>query len=94
MEDKSYIEVMHENYIEAFKKYVDVTGRSRRREFWLFYLVNTIILGILYFWLMVVMAIGTTIEGDDATALGIMAGLISLVVFLYYLAVLLPSICV
>jgi uncharacterized membrane protein YhaH (DUF805 family) len=34
---------MIENYINVLKKYVDFTGRARRREYWLFFLANLII---------------------------------------------------
>ncbi len=34
-------------YITCWKKYVDFSGRARRREYWWFYLINSIIASIL-----------------------------------------------
>lgn len=36
-------------YLEAFKKYAQFSGRSRRSEFWCFYVVNLIVDFILAF---------------------------------------------
>lgn len=34
-------------YLEALKKYVDFDGRAGRMEFWVFFLVNSVICGLL-----------------------------------------------
>jgi uncharacterized membrane protein YhaH (DUF805 family) len=65
-------------YLDVLKKYVDFDGRARRKEYWMFFLINTII----SFALMFVVAM----------AGGAKAG--SVVVNLYSLAVLLPSVAV
>jgi uncharacterized membrane protein YhaH (DUF805 family) len=65
-------------YLDVLKKYVDFDGRARRKEYWMFFLINTII----SFALMFVVAM----------AGGAKAG--SMVVNLYSLAVLLPSVAV
>ncbi len=36
-------------YLEVLKKYTVFTGRSRRQEYWMFFLVNVIILFVLQF---------------------------------------------
>ena len=67
-------------YLDVLKKYAVFQGRARRKEYWMFYLVNLIIafgLGMLEG----IMGLGLT-EG-----LGMMAGL-------YLLLVLLPSLAV
>jgi uncharacterized membrane protein YhaH (DUF805 family) len=38
---------MIDNYISVLKKYTDFDGRARRREFWMFFLINWII-GIVF----------------------------------------------
>jgi uncharacterized membrane protein YhaH (DUF805 family) len=85
---------MVKNYIDVLKKYADVTGRARRREFWLFFLANLIIIGIPYFLLMVIIAAAIENGGDEVTALNIIIPIIYLVLFLYQLAIFLPNICV
>lgn len=36
-------------YLESWKRAFDFSGRSRRREFWLPYLINIVIVMVLYF---------------------------------------------
>jgi uncharacterized membrane protein YhaH (DUF805 family) len=65
-------------YLEVLKKYVDFDGRARRKEYWMFVLINTIISFVLMF---LIMKTGGAKTG-------------SVVLNLYQLAVLLPSIAV
>ena len=65
-------------YLEVLKKYVDFDGRARRKEYWMFVLINTIISLVLMF---LVAKTGGAKTG-------------SVVLNLYQLAVLLPSIAV
>ncbi|NLD50719.1 MAG: DUF805 domain-containing protein, partial [Clostridiaceae bacterium] len=67
-----------EGYLAVIKKYVDFTGRARRKEFWMFFLINAIIGIVLY--------ILASVTGKAGNTL--FTGLSSL----YSLAVLLPSI--
>lgn len=67
-------------YLEVLKKYAVFTGRARRREFWMFALINFIIALVLTF-----------IDGMLGT---IQAGGYGLLSSLYLLAVLLPSLAV
>jgi uncharacterized membrane protein YhaH (DUF805 family) len=69
-----------DHYIAAWKRYADFTGRSRRKEYWYFVLINIIVslvLGLI----------------DGVLGLGAAEG-IGLLGGLYSLAVLLPSIAV
>ncbi|MDR1477615.1 MAG: DUF805 domain-containing protein [Planctomycetaceae bacterium] len=66
------------NYIEVFTKCLDFQSRARRREYWLFFLANLIIVFLLGFFL------GLTTP--EATA--------NIIIWLYQLAVLLPGIAV
>lgn len=65
-------------YLEVIKKYVDFDGRARRKEYWMFFLINLIISFLLGFVL----------------ALAGMGKSGQMLVHLYQLAVLLPSIAV
>ena len=79
-------------YVKALKQYVDFSGRARRREYWMFVLVNLVIVIVLS---LIDTLLGTggfraTAGGGSfyaANSLGLLSGL-------YTLAVLLPSIAV
>jgi uncharacterized membrane protein YhaH (DUF805 family) len=67
-------------YTEVLKKYVDFSGRARRKEFWMFMLVSTII--------SLVLAIVDAIMGTlQPSGLGLLSGL-------YWVGVLLPTLAV
>jgi uncharacterized membrane protein YhaH (DUF805 family) len=69
-----------DNYLAVLRKYVEFSGRAKRREYWMFVLVNLIISVILSF---IDRALGFTSE----TGFGLLSGI-------YSLAVLLPSLAV
>jgi len=62
-------------YVEALKKYAEFSGRARRKEYWMFVLVNMVIISVLYI-----------IEGL-AGGPGFLGGLYSLAVLIPSLAV-------
>ena len=64
-------------YTDVIKRYVDFSGRARRKEFWMFQLFNAVIY-------LVLLAIDNAISTDNAHSSGLLSGL-------YSLAVLLPS---
>jgi len=66
-------------YVEVLKKYAVFSGRARRRELWMFVLVDAII--------SIILAIADSILGTD----DVLAGLLS---NLYSLGVLVPSVAV
>jgi len=68
-------------YLVALKKYAVFAGRARRKEFWVFVLVNTLIAVALA---MIDMYTGTF---DEEVGLGLLSGL-------YALAMIVPSIAV
>ncbi len=68
-------------YLEALKKYAVFGGRSRRKEFWYFYLVNIIVAIVLS---LVDVLLGTYSAAANA---GLLSGI-------YSLAVLIPTIAV
>ena len=71
-------------YLAVMKKYTVFEGRARRREYWMFFLVNVIIYFILGF-------VGGMIGGIVGTASGIDE---SPLVLIYQLAILIPAIAV
>ena len=52
-------------YVDAWKKFVDFNGRSRRKEFWIFWLINVVINAILQ----QIPAIGTILGGVFSLAI-------------------------
>ncbi|MCF6204224.1 MAG: DUF805 domain-containing protein [Methylococcaceae bacterium] len=68
-------------YLDVLKKYAVFSGRAQRKEYWMFFLFNTIIALVLGF---IDGVIGTF---DFETGLGLLGGI-------YTLAVLLPGIAV
>ena len=75
-------------YVKVLKQYVDFSGRARRREYWMFFLINVVILNVLS--LIDTGGFRATSGGGSfyaANSLGLLSGL-------YTLAVLLPSIAV
>jgi len=62
-------------YLEVLKKYAVFNGRARRKEYWMFFLINLIITCVLYF--IEILAGGP----------GVVGGLYELAVLLPYIAV-------
>jgi uncharacterized membrane protein YhaH (DUF805 family) len=69
--------------ILPFKRYADFSGRSRRREYWSFALLNVVIVIAL----LILGAVMSGVTGDDNVGFGIM-GVILLV---YCLAIIVPT---
>jgi uncharacterized membrane protein YhaH (DUF805 family) len=81
-----------------FKRYAEFTGRSRRMEYWMFTLLNVIVVTVL---MIVVFGAGGAAglftagaNGEPAAGLGALFGGMGLLFVVYGLAVLLPSIAV
>jgi uncharacterized membrane protein YhaH (DUF805 family) len=62
-------------YLRVWKKYAVFSGRARRREYWIFALINGLIFGVVTF-----------IEGRANTS-GALVGLFQLIIFIPSLAV-------
>lgn len=88
---------MLEMAILPFKRYFDFKGRSRRMEYWSFFLLNMVVFAIL---LGLVLASGASLNAltqpgaDPAAGLGMLFGGVGIVMVIYWLAVLIPSIAV
>lgn len=74
----------------AFSQYAKFDGVASVAEYWWFVLFNAILGGVLYF-LAIVLAIGAAAGGGDEEAAGVSGGIVLLILGLYGLAVLLPS---
>ncbi len=84
--------------ILPFKRYAEFTGRSRRMEYWMFTLLNVIVITVL---VLVVMGAGGAAglfepdaSGAPAAGFGALFGGMGLLIVLYVLAILIPSIAV
>lgn len=79
-------------YVKVLKQYVDFSGRARRREFWMFTLVNAVIVIVLE---LIDTALGLGSFGGSSTGGAYSASVhFGLLSSLYSLAVLLPTIAV
>lgn len=70
------------------KRYFDFQGRSRRAEYWLFYLLTIIVTMVLY---VPLLAVGMNFETGEPNAIG---GLVMLVLGLVWLGLFVPSLAV
>jgi len=96
--------LMMEWMIMPLKRYADFSGRSRRKEYWMFALLNLIIFGVLYG--ILIASLGPAMmdaamqaeQGLQPTEppAGAMAGggIVGMLLGIYALAVLIPSIAV
>jgi uncharacterized membrane protein YhaH (DUF805 family) len=75
------MELLMSWYVEVLKKYAVFDGRARRKEYWMFFLINLVITIVLIF---IDSLMGTY---SPQAGLGLLSGL-------YSLAVLIPSIAV
>ncbi|RPF72093.1 DUF805 domain-containing protein [Aurantiacibacter spongiae] len=81
--------------ILPLKRYAEFTGRSRRKEYWMFVLLNVIVVVVLSFIAGIVgTGINTVANGDPTSVLGFFTGGVGLLLGLYFLAILIPSIAV
>ncbi len=74
-------------YIKVLQQYADFNGRARRKEYWIYNIINSIIGGLLFF---LDRMLGTTIDSLDlgeGNSLGILYLVYALLVFIPGLAV-------
>ncbi|MDC8005704.1 DUF805 domain-containing protein [Aureisphaera galaxeae] len=75
----------------VFKNYATFSGRARRKEFWYFFLLNTLILFSLSFFMGMVMGAVVSSDGNAADTVSI----IMLILFFgFYLVMLIPFLAV
>lgn len=75
-------------YLEVIKNnYANFSGRARRKEYWMFTLVNTIIITVLY----AILISSVDMNTGEMNSLGSIAGII---IGIYSLAIIIPSLAV
>ncbi|HEK2896279.1 DUF805 domain-containing protein [Proteus terrae] len=75
-------------YLEVIKNnYANFSGRARRKEYWMFTLVNTIIITVLY----AILISSVDMYTGEMSSLGSIAGII---IGIYSLAIIVPSLAV
>lgn len=80
-----------------FKRYFDFSGRSRRMEYWMFTLLNVIVAVVIGILMVVTGGAGTMLNEATPGAgapLGVLFGGVGILLLLWGLAVLIPSIAV
>ena len=78
------------------KRYAELSGRSRRTEYWMFVLFQ-ILLGVAFWVLMAIVGGGALMSGGDPTALAAAGGAVMIIFALYglvSLALIIPGIAV
>ncbi len=81
--------------ILPFKRYAEFSGRSRRMEYWMFALLNVIVMTVLMFLAFGAGGFASLADPEAAEAgLGAMFGGLGLLLVIYALAVLIPSVAV
>ena len=81
-------EIVMEWYLATFRKYFDFNGRARRKEYWIFTLINFLISMVLYTVLMVTSFSGSVDGGLGTSSISL---ILSSVLVLYWLATFLPG---
>ena len=80
-----------------FRRYFDFQGRSRRREYWMFTLLNVLV-GLALFLLLLVAGVPLTAMDDPTQSVGVFSSGLMLVfgilVMIWVLAIIIPSIAV
>ncbi|MBG2801095.1 DUF805 domain-containing protein [Proteus mirabilis] len=75
-------------YLEVIKNnYANFSGRARRKEYWMFTLVNTIIIAVLY----AILISSVDMNTGEMSSLGSIVGII---IGIYSLAIIVPSLAV
>lgn len=84
--------------ILPFKRYAEFSGRSRRMEYWMFALLNVIVVTVLMFIVLGAGGAASVLEaeasGDPSAGLAALFGGMGLLILVWILAILVPSIAV
>lgn len=78
--------------ILPLKRYADFSGRSRRKEYWMFFLFQFLVQ--MMFLAMLIFAIVSGVSFDNSSDLGLLIILLFAVWFLFWLAMLVPNVAV
>ncbi len=83
------------DYINVFKKYADFQGRARRKEYWMFTLINTLISAVVITILLIIGLSGILLGGSGTVAGAPVLYYASVaILWIYALAILIPSLAV
>ena len=88
---------MLEWMVMPLKRYADFSGRSRRKEYWAFFMLNIVVIGVLLALSLGMGAGASLMEGARSGPLGIYSALFSgvgILIAVWWLAVLIPNIAV
>ncbi len=81
-----------------FRRYADFSGRSRRMEFWMFFLLNMIVYAVLWSIMFSTSAAVSTLAANDVVnplaAFSLFSGGIGIVIAIWWLFTLIPSLAV
>jgi uncharacterized membrane protein YhaH (DUF805 family) len=84
--------------ILPFKRYAEFSGRSRRMEYWMFALLNVIVVTVLMFVVLGAGGAASVLEaeasGDPSAGLAALFGGMGLLILVWILAIFIPSIAV
>jgi len=76
------------------KRYADFQGRSTRMEFWMFFLFVMIVMFVLQILLGIMFASTMSVDPQTGVVTGGGIGIAAIVIWVFYLAILVPSIAV
>ena len=80
-----------EYMLMPFKRYFDFSGRSRRKEYWMFALFNFLVyIGFM----LIMMALGGGMEYGETASMSPLASVVMIAMFAWGLATIIPSLAV
>lgn len=85
---------MMKEYVQAFKQYAEFSGRSRRRDYWMFILIHTIITIVVTLVAFIGIMIGILLVSGALWIAGVSYYGSLILLFVYYAATLIPSLAI
>ena len=86
--------IMMKEYVQAFKQYAEFSGRSRRRDYWMFILIHTIITIVVTLVAFIGIMIGILLVSGALWIAGVSYYGSLILLFVYYAATLIPSLAI
>jgi uncharacterized membrane protein YhaH (DUF805 family) len=87
-------EIMMKEYVQAFKQYAEFSGRSGRRDYWMFILIHTIITIVVTLVAFIGIMIGILLVSGALWIAGVSYYGSLILLFVYYAATLIPSLAI
>ncbi len=85
---------MMKEYVQAFKQYAEFSGRSGRRDYWMFILIHTIITIVVTLVAFIGIMIGILLVSGALWIAGVSYYGSLILLFVYYAATLIPSLAI